>query len=50
MVSVLASDPTATVKVTLEITADFPNGASEQTKRAATENATSLGFKTKSWE
>ena len=50
MVAVLASDPTATVKVTLEITADFPNGASEQTKRAATENATALGFKTKSWE
>ena len=50
MVAVLTSDPTATVKVTLEITADFPNGASEQTKRAATENATALGFKTKSWE
>ena len=38
---------TASVKVTLEITADIPNCASEQTKRAATENATALGFKTR---
>ena len=48
--AVLAADPTATVKLTLEITVDFPNGATEQTKRATTENATALGFKSKIWE
>src|SRR5690606_40212694 len=50
IIAVLASDPNATVKVTLEISADFPNGASEQTKRAVAENAASLGFKSKLWE
>ncbi|NUQ73302.1 MAG: ATP-binding protein [Polyangiaceae bacterium] len=50
IISVLASDPNATVTVTVEISADFPEGASDQTKRAVSENATSLGFKTKTWE
>jgi hypothetical protein len=50
IIAVLASDPNATVKVTLEISADFPNGASEQTKRAVAENAGALGFKSKLWE
>lgn len=50
MVAVLAGDPTATVKVTVEISADFPNGASEQIRRAAMENAAALGFKNKTWE
>ena len=36
--------------LTVEISAEFPNGASEQIKRAATENATALGFKSKVWE
>jgi hypothetical protein len=43
-------DPNASVKVRLEINADFPDGASEQIKRAVSENASSLGFKNKAWE
>ncbi len=50
VISVLALDPNATVKVTVEIDAEFPQGASEQTKRAVSENAAALGFKTKVWE
>jgi len=50
VISVLALDPNATVKVTVEIDAEFPHGASEQTKRAVSENAAALGFKTKVWE
>jgi len=50
VIAALAADPNATVKVTLEIAADFPNGASEQTKRTVSENASALGFKSKSWE
>lgn len=50
VIALLAADPNATVKVTVEISAEFPNGASEQTKRAVTENAGALGFKSKSWE
>jgi hypothetical protein len=46
----LASDPNAVLDITLEINADFPHGASDQLKRAISENATSLGFKTKVWE
>jgi hypothetical protein len=50
IISLLTADPNAILDITLEINADFPNGASDQTKRAVSENATSLGFKTKSWE
>lgn len=50
VISVLASDSQATVKVSVEITADFPDGASDQVKRAVSENTTSLGFKNKTWE
>ena len=50
VVNVLASDPKASLKITVEIAADFPEGASDQVKRAVSENATSLGFKTKDWE
>jgi predicted AAA+ superfamily ATPase len=50
IISLLAGDPNATVSITLEINAEFPNGASDQIKRAVSENASSLGFKTKSWE
>jgi len=50
IISVLCSDPNATVKVTVEISAEFPEGASDQVKRAVNENATSLGLKTKTWE
>ncbi|WP_437322870.1 ATP-binding protein [Sorangium sp. So ce381] len=50
IIAVLAGDPNASVKVTVEISAEFPAGASEQTRRAVWENATALGFKSKSWE
>ncbi len=50
IISLLASDPQATVTVSLEITADFPTGVPDQTKRAVSENATSLGFRNKTWE
>lgn len=50
IISLLASDPQANVRVTLEITADFPAGVSDHIKRAVSENATSLGFKNKEWE
>jgi len=33
-----------------EINANFPNGASDQIRRATSENAKSLGFKTSTWE
>jgi uncharacterized protein len=50
IVSVLSSDPNAAVKVTVEIAAEFPDGASEQVKRAVSENARSLGLKSANWE
>jgi predicted AAA+ superfamily ATPase len=50
VISLLAADSQATVKVSVEISAEFPNGASEQLKRAVSENASSLGFKNKTWE
>jgi hypothetical protein len=50
IISNLASDPQAELKITVEITADFPNGATDQIKRAVSENAKNLGFKTSTWE
>jgi uncharacterized protein len=50
IISNLASDPQAELKITVEINAAFPNGATDQIKRAVSENAKSLGFKTSTWE
>ena len=50
IIAVLASDPNAKVTVSVEINAEYPTGASDQIKRAVSENAGSLGFKTKTWE
>jgi len=50
IIAVLATDPAADVKITLEIQAGFPSGASDQTKRAVMENAKILGFKNADWE
>jgi hypothetical protein len=50
IVSLLASDPNASVKVVLEISAEFPNGAKDTMKRAVSENANSLGLKSADWE
>jgi hypothetical protein len=50
VIALLASDPNATIRVTVEIDAEFPGGASDTIKRGVSENASSLGFKTKDWE
>jgi predicted AAA+ superfamily ATPase len=50
IIAVLAADPNAEVKISLEIQVNFPSGASDQTKRAVTENARTLGFKNADWE
>ena len=50
IVSLLAADPNATIRVTLEIAAEFPSGAGDAIRRGVSENATSLGFKTKESE
>ena len=50
IIAVLAADPNAEVKVTVEIQVNFPTGASDQTKRAVTENARALNFKNADWE
>jgi hypothetical protein len=50
IINVLTTDSQASVKVTLEISAEFPEGVSDQIKRAVSENAASLGFRNKTWE
>ena len=50
IISILAGDPNANLEITLEINAEFPSGASDQIKRAVSENANALEFKSKSWE
>lgn len=50
IINVLATDPDANIKISMEISADFPKGVSEAIKRAVSENASILGFKNKEWE
>lgn len=50
IVNLLATDPNAIVRVTLEISADFPNGVPDNVRRAVGESANSLGLKVKTWE
>jgi len=50
VIAVLAADPNAEIKVRIEIEATFPNSAQDQTKRAVSENAKTLGFGTAEWE
>ena len=50
IISLLTSDPTTDVRITLEIDADFPSGAADNIRRAVSENANSLGFQVKEWE
>jgi hypothetical protein len=50
IIAVLAADPNAEVKVSIEIQANFPNGTQDQTKRAVSENAKTLGFNNAEWE
>ena len=46
----LISDPNASVKVVVEISAEFPDGATDTVKRAVSENSRSLGLKSADWE
>jgi hypothetical protein len=50
IVSVLSSDPNASVRVVLEISAEFPNGVTDSVKRAVSENAKILELKGAEWE
>lgn len=50
VIELLNTDPNANIRVTLEIDAEFPQGASDTIKRGVSENATNLGFKVKDWE
>lgn len=50
IIAVLGSDPNAAIKVVLEISADFPAGATDSVKRAVSENARSLSLKSAEWE
>ena len=50
IIAVLATDPNAELKISVEIQATFPNGVKDQTKRAVSENAKTLGFKNADWE
>ncbi len=49
IIAILASDPQAILNITVEINADYPQGVSDQIKRAISENANSLGF-SGTWE
>jgi hypothetical protein len=50
IIAVLLADPYAEVSVTLEIGARFPNGITDNIRRAVAENASSLGLKNAEWE
>lgn len=49
ILAVLSSDPNATVRVTVEIAAAFPNGAPDHIRRAISENTKQLKFKHAEW-
>jgi len=50
IIAILVTDPNAEVRVNIEIQANFPNGTQDQTKRAVSENAKTLGFTNAEWE
>lgn len=50
IIAVLATDPNADLKITLEIQATFPTGATDNIKRAVSENSKTLGFRNADWE
>ncbi|MGW8159015.1 MAG: ATP-binding protein [Desulfoprunum sp.] len=50
IITVLVADPNATIKVSLEIEVEFPSGASDQVKRAVSENSRTLGLKIAEWD
>lgn len=50
IIAVLSSAPNASLRVAVEITAEYPDGATDQVKRAVSENAASLGLRNAEWE
>lgn len=50
IIAVLSADPNASVKVSVEIAAEFPEGAADNVKRAVLENASSLKLPNAEWE
>lgn len=50
VIALLAEDPEAQIKVTLEINAEFPHGAREDLRRSVSENLRTLGIKNTSWD
>jgi predicted AAA+ superfamily ATPase len=50
IVALLVADPNASVKVVVEISAEFPDGATDSLKRNVSENSQSLGLKSADWE
>jgi hypothetical protein len=51
IITVLAPDPNASeVKVTVEMSAEFSDGVTDQVKRAVSENAKSLNLRNADWE
>ena len=50
IVSQLGSDPNGFVRVVVEISAEFPDRAKDAVKRAVSDNARTLGFKSADWE
>ncbi len=50
IIALLSADPNSSVKVVLEVSAEFPDGATDKIKRNVSENARSLGLKSADWE
>ncbi len=50
VIQILVQDPNASIKVTLEVSAQFPNGVEDGIKRAITENCKTLGLTGAEWE
>jgi len=50
IIVLLQQDPNATVRIVLDIDAQFSDEASEQVRRSVRENASNLKFKTNEWE
>jgi len=50
VIALLGQDPQGTVKITLNLEGEFPNGAPDHIKRGVSENAKALGFKSATWE
>jgi hypothetical protein len=50
ILKLLLDAPNGELKITLEISAEFPSGVPDHIRRGVSENATTFGFKVKEWE